>query len=246
MIPIAETNSLVTPDKERISYTYYHSGYSKAVIIAPGFYNSKDSLLIKKLKDHLIGSYDVIIFDFRGHGESSGLFTWTSKERLDLQEVIDFTAARYEYIGLIGFSMGAATAINLLPENTVIGSFIAVSSPSDISKIEYHLWKLDFKGDLLYTFGREGRIGKGVRPGPFWLKKAKPIKSVGGIKCPVFFIHGDRDWVINYRHSLRLYEEARGHKRIEIVRGGAHAEYLIRDNPEVFRWIEDWLKETLG
>ena len=158
---------LITPDKQKIAYNHYENGHNRIIIIAHGFYNSKDAILLQNLKDSLLDTYDVVMFDFRGHGKSSGLFSWTSREGLDLEEILAYTKSKYSIIGLIGFSMGAATAINLLADNDTVSSMIAISAPSDVGKIEYQFWKLDFKGDLLYTLGKEGRIGKGIRPGPF-------------------------------------------------------------------------------
>jgi len=76
------SKTLTTADNHKVAYRHYTAGHKKAIIIAPGFFNSKDAVLLKRLKGHLIDTYDVIMFDFRGHGESSGLFTWTAKERL--------------------------------------------------------------------------------------------------------------------------------------------------------------------
>lgn len=237
---------LVTPDKQKIAYNHYENGHKRVIIIAHGFYNSKDATLLQQLKDNLLDTYDVIMFDFRGHGKSSGLFTWTSKEALDLKEVLKYTKAKYSTVGLIGFSMGAATSINVLAEEDGIDSMIAISAPSDVGGIEYQFWKLDFKGDFLYTFGKEGRIGRGIRPGPFWLKKAKPIDHVGKIKCPILYIHGEKDWVVGHKHSQRLFEKTASKKQINIIKNGTHAEYLIRDNPkEMMELINNWFVTTL-
>lgn len=237
---------LITPDKQKIAYNHYENGHNRVIIIAHGFYNSKDAILLQNLKDNLLDEYDVVMFDFRGHGKSSGLFSWTSKEKLDLEGILAYAKAKYSIIGLIGFSMGAATSINVLANKDIVDSMIAISAPSDLGKIEYQFWKLDFKGDFLYTFGKEGRIGRGIKPGTFWLKKEKPIDNVEKVKCPILYIHGKKDWVIGYQHSQRLYEKTKSKKQINIIKDGTHAEYLIRDNPkEMMGLIRNWLATTL-
>ena len=85
LIPAILSGTLFTSDHQKIAYRHYNVSHEKVIIIAHGFYNSKDAILLKKLKDNLMDSYDVIMFDFRGHGKSSGLFYWTSKEELDLK-----------------------------------------------------------------------------------------------------------------------------------------------------------------
>jgi len=133
-----------------------------------------------------------------------------------------------------------------LAKQDAADSLIAISSPSDLSRIDYKFWKLDFKGDLLYTFGKEGKIGKGIRPGPFWLNKPKPVDVVGKVKCPIFYIHGDRDWVIGYKHSQELYDKTNSKKAIKIIKNGPHAEYLLKDDSAgVMELIKSWFKTTL-
>ncbi len=239
------TGVLITQDKQKISYTHYNFGHKEAVIIAHGFFNSQDAVLLKKLKDGLIDTYDVIMFDFRGHGKSSGVFHWTSKENFDLEAVLDYTKTRYERIGLIGFSLGAAISINVLAKHNAVNSFVAISCPSEMKKIDYRFWGLDLENDIFYNLG-EGKIGKGIRPGPFWLKKEKPMESIKNVQCPVLFIHGDRDWVINHEHSRKLYERAQTKKEIKIIRDGPHAEYLLRKNSKTFiSEIKMWFGKTL-
>ncbi|MBM3244333.1 MAG: alpha/beta hydrolase [Candidatus Omnitrophica bacterium] len=244
-IPLIISGTLSTPDHQRIAYDYYNAGHKKIVVIAHGFFNSKDAVLIRKLKDYLIDSYDIFIFDLRGHGKSTGLFTWTSKEHIDLETVMDYVKQKYDKIGIIGFSYGAAISIQYISEHDSIASLVAISAPYDSMKIDYHFWNLDIENDILFNLGEGGR-NKGIRPGPFWLKKKRPVDLVGTLKCPVFYIHGEKDWVTSYRQSEKLYEKTNSKKKIEIIKGGSHAEYLLRKNPEAFvGMIKDWFKETL-
>ncbi len=238
---------LTTPDQVDISYVHYSSGRrKKAVVIAHGFFNSKNSPLLQVLKDALISEYDVILFDFRGHGESSGLFTWTSHESLDLRAVLQYAQSHYSILGLIGFSLGAATSINVLAKYDCVQSFISISAPGSFWGIDYHFWALNFENDLFYTFGREGRAGKGVRPGPFWLRKEKPIKNIESIHCPVCYIHGEKDWVILPYHSQRLFSRTKTQKVFHVIPNGFHAEYLLRQQREIIiDSVCRWLTETL-
>ena len=116
-----------------------------------------------------------------------------------------------------------------------------------MSKIDYRFWALDWKGDAGYTFfNPKGRIGTGVRPGPFWLAKERPIDNVAQMTTPVMFIHGSRDWVIRPWHSEALYQKAGGMKKIILMKNGPHAEYLMRDYPEQFvAEVKNWFLDTL-
>lgn len=247
LAPLVVSNILTTADKHKLAYTYYNAAHPKVIVIAHGFYNSKDAAVLQELAKSLSADYDVFMFDFRGHGKSNGLYTWTSKEEEDLRTVFDFLDKKYRKKGLIAFSLGGSVSINFLSKNQMVDSFVCVSAPSDFSKIDYHFWRLDWEGDLVYTlFSKEGKAGKGIRPGPFWLKKDKPIDNVSKISIPILYIHGEKDWVIQPWHSKALYEKTASLKKMVLIKNGPHAEYLIRDNKEEFLGeIKGWLNNTL-
>ncbi|MFA5311622.1 MAG: alpha/beta fold hydrolase [Candidatus Omnitrophota bacterium] len=234
-IPAVVSGTLTTVDRQKISFQHFKNGHQAVIIIAHGYYNSKQCVILQQLAYALRGQYDIFMFDFRGHGKSSGLFTWTSREGNDLKAVLDFISPLYHKKGLISFSVGASTSINVLANDKRVDSFICVSAPSDMARIDYWLWASDWKKDTAYTFlDAQGRIGKGVRPGPFWLTKQRPIDNIGKIIIPIMFIHGSRDWVIRPWHSKALYQKAGGLKKIVFIENGPHAEYLMRDYPGQF------------
>ena len=237
---------LLTSDQHEVYYDQYKSGHKKIIIIAPGFFNSKQAVLLKQLGESLNNEYDVIVFDFRGHGQSKGFFYWTSKEYLDLLAVIDFAGKCYKSIGLIGFSLGAVTSIIAASKTRSIDSIISISAPSRLTKIDYHFWKCDLKKDVFYNFFGEGKYGKGVRAGPFWNKKENILETVKKTETPIFYIHGDADWVVQYWHSQQLYKNTAAFKRLSIVKNGPHAEHLFKEHrDEMLGLIRAWFHETL-
>jgi len=62
--------SVITEDGKRIAFFHIKAGFSKVVIIAHGFYTNKDTVLFRGIADAFSKEYDVIAFDFRGHGKS--------------------------------------------------------------------------------------------------------------------------------------------------------------------------------
>lgn len=243
------SKTLTTADKQKISCRHYKNNHSNVVVIAHGFYNSKDAELLRGLAKDLSADYDVFMFDFRGHGKSSGLFTWTSKENNDLAAVLDYLEDKYTAIGIVAFSLGASISINLVSGASFkkIVSLICVSCPSEFEKIDYKFRQLDLEGDLIYTlFASSGRKGRGVRPGAFWLKKEKPIERVRRMSIPVLYIHGEKDWVVKPWHSSALYEKTPSKKKLVIIKNGPHAEYLLRDYPkDTLKEIRKWLRATM-
>lgn len=242
-----QTKYAVASDGTKVAFDHYENGHSKVVIIAHGFFNSKGSVLLKSLARDLSDEFDCLVMDFRGHGQTKGLFHWTTKEYLDLEAVLKFAREHYPKTAVIGFSLGAATSLIAAAKFDLIDSVIAVSAPTVFEKIEYHFWNLDVENDILFNVRGDGKIGKGVRPGPFWLPKEKPIAVVGKIKAPVFFIHGGADWLIHPWHSAALFEKTLAQKNIAIIKDGPHAEYLIRKKGDEFiRLVRAWLKQTMS
>lgn len=238
---------LYTSDQVPISYEHYRNGFDSVVIICPGFFNSKENRWMRAAVNMLSPEHDVIIFDFRGHGKSGGIYTWSAKERLDIDAVMNYAANQgYKKIGVLAFSLGAAAAVNDAATRNDIKSMVLVSCPSAFDSIDYHFWEPGMWADLKENIDCKWE-GKGARFGNIFLRKADPIDSIGNIKnTRILFIQGDRDWVIKPRHTKTLYDKTATYKKMEIIKGGFHAERLIEFNYDrMSRLILDWFSKTL-
>ena len=238
---------VMTEDNQRIALTHIKGGFSKAVIIAHGFYTNKDTVLFKRMTAAFAKEYDVIIFDFRGHGKSSGLFTCTALEQKDLQAVITYAKVNhYEKVGVIGFSFGAGVALIEASRRQGIDSVIAVSAPKSLGSINFHFWEKDMWADLWLNFGIKGR-GKGVKLGNPLLQKIRPVDIVDKISpTPILFLHGEKDWLVKPSHSRRLFDKAKDPKALAIIKDGGHAERMFDVFPDQFMKIcLDRFRETL-
>jgi len=239
---------LETEDGETISYRHHDTGHEAVVIISPGFFNNKDTLTFRQLAEEFIPQFDVISFDLTGHGKSSGRFHWTANEASDLRAVIKY-AKEYGYkkIGVLSFSMAAVVTILEGSQNESIDSIIAVSTPSNVWKINYHFWEPETWRDLSMNLGPKGR-GKGVRPGSPFHKKTPPIDVVHKVSpTPILFIHGKKDWLIEVDHSRDLYEAALEPKEFYLFPNAGHAEKIYDREPRLFINIcTEWFQETLG
>ncbi len=88
---------------------------SVVFVIMHGYTSCKSDERLLKLAAALADSgYDVVMFDFRGHGESGGSYTSIGPlEVYDAEAVIDYVSKKFpgEDIVLVGYSMGGAVAI---------------------------------------------------------------------------------------------------------------------------------------
>ena len=240
------SHTVRTADGVTVDIACYRNGCREsALIVCPGFFQSKDTATFTRLSEALAAKHlDVVAMDFRGHGRSGGRYTFSAREGADLTAVLAWAAARYARLGVLGFSLGAAIAINTATQHPGrIQSLIAVSAPSSFEQIEFKCWTPEAMRTGLQGLER----GAGCRPGNLLLKKARPIESLATLAgLPVLFVHGSRDVIIAEAHSHRLYAAAREPKRLEIVAGGSHAEALFRDEPDRFLdVIHQWLLQTL-
>ncbi len=246
--PESEPFTLRSEDGTEIACELFRNGSDSIVVVCPGFYNSKDNRWMRKTGEMLIPRYDVLMFDFRGHGKSGGKYAWSSKEYMDVDAVLDFAASKgYKHTGIIGFSLGAASAVNAASGRTDIDSMILISCPSNFNAIDFRFWEPGMFSDLWDNI-ESGWQGKGARSGNFFLAKMRPIDSIQKIRdTPILFIHGDRDWVVKDRHSKKLFAaSAASLKRLEIVKGGLHAERMIQSDPDsIERLILAWFMDTL-
>ncbi len=238
------THEVKTRDNVAISLDLYsHGSRDRVLVICPGFFQSKDTPTFQRLANLLAASCDVISMDFRGHGRSGGLFTFSACEQADLAAVLRWAQERYAHVGVLGFSLGAATVINLASHQNGIRSVIAVSAPAAFEEIEMKFWT----PQAIETGIRGLEPGAGCRPGNLLLKKERPIESIRNLaSVPVLFIHGTQDVIVSHHHSERLYQAVQGPKQLILIEDGGHAEELFRCRPEEFLPpIHAWLKTTL-
>ena len=241
------SGAVYTRDNVKIAYEHYKGGSDSVIIICPGFYNSKANRWMRKTVDLVFPAYDAIIFDFRGHGQSGGKFTWSAKEDMDAGAVLDYAkACGYKHIGIIAYSLGAAAAVNAAAARDDIESMVLISCPSSFRGVDFHFWEPGMFSDLKDNIDCKWE-GKGARAGNIFLSKKDPIDAIGKIKdTAILFMHGDNDWVIKDRHSKKLYAAANTRKDVIIIKRGLHAERLVQFHYDMMKKvILDWFSKTL-
>ena len=235
-----ETFFLKTSDGIKIAVNHHKSGHKELVILIHGWFMTKDSKTFSSMAKDFSEHFDVISFDCRGHGKSSGFYTFTSKETIDLETVVNYAKKYYEKIYLIGFSLGGAIALIHGAIHSDIDKIIVVSAPSDFSKIENQMWKKEAWIPTLKKFELKRWIS--VRPSLIIRKKIKPIEIIENVKTPTLFIAGVKDPTVHNWHTKKLYDKAICKKHFELF-NSIHAEDLYLDEPEKFiNTCINWLK----
>ncbi len=237
-----EELKLITKDKIKIAVNYYNNGFDKVIILAPGWFMTKDSKSFKEMSEVFSKYSDIIAMDFRGHGRSSGFYTFTRCEILDILTVMDYAHKTYKNIYLMGFSLGAAIVIEAATKRNYVKKIIAISAPAAFDKIENQMWK---KEAWIPTLQKcELKRWFSIRPSVIKSKKVNSVDIIQKVKAPTLFLAGEKDPTVCSWHTQSLYEKAVCDKRFELFKNGCHAEDLfIQDREKFVNICCDWLFE---
>ena len=176
--------------------------------------------------------FDVVAYDSRGHGRSSGeRCTYGYFEKHDLTRVISQLAA--DRVILIGHSLGAAVALQAAPLEPRIRGIVAASTYADLRSIATD------RAPFVFTRGMiEQAFTIVEREAQFAVDDVSPIRVAPSIRVPVFLIHGEFDRDTPPAHSRRVLQALPQSKRLLIVPGAGHNDVFRAD---VWREIEGWI-----
>jgi fermentation-respiration switch protein FrsA (DUF1100 family) len=150
--------------------------------------------------------YSVLMFDMRGHGESEGdRMSAGYCEVRDLGGAVDYVAGLgFEDIGVLGFSMGGATAIMTAAECDEIDAVVVDSAYADLNDMlepqfaERTFFPTFFLKPLLFMV----KMMYGID-----FTAVKPVEVVGDIAPrPILFIQGALDDTVPPAHAQSLLE----------------------------------------
>lgn len=170
----------------------------------------------------LRGRYNVLQFDFRGHGASDpAAITLGATERRDVAAAVRLLEGRgFGPIALYGISMGGATAIIAAPELPV-AAVIADAAYANIrhpivNRMREQRLPLPGLGSRLIIIGAALRART---------RLISPIDRVAAIAPRGLLLIAPRqDRLVSWRQSVRLYESAGDPKELFVVDGAEHGE----------------------
>ncbi len=220
-------------DKTKIALNHFKQDSRDTVlIICHGFAMSKDSKPFLDLSNDLFESWDIIAMDQRGHGNSEGIFSFSSKEHKDIKAVIEYAKESYTRIYLMGFSLGAASCIIEVAANKNVNGLITVSAPISFEKIENRFLHKDA---LIPGIKKSGEHTFKMRLGNMFAKKENPVDVIDKISpIPILLIQGEKDPIIFKHHAETLYKKAKEPKKLIIIKEGLHSEDLYLNNRKEF------------
>jgi uncharacterized protein len=186
----------------------------RAIILVHGRDNSRSNGFV----DHFVSfadklhqaGFSVLMIDLRGHGESAdSRFSFGIKERNDILGGVDWLKAKgYEpgKIGVLGYSLGAASVIGAASEEEDIGAIWTDSSYADIKSVIERNWVTESGLPQAFLYSAEGmiRLLYGYN-----ITASRPVDEIGKIAPrPIFVAHCRQDNMIPISHMDQLSSAA--------------------------------------
>lgn len=170
--------------------------------------------------------FDVLIFDYRGYGRSSGrptergiyLDARAAREALLAQAGVD--ANRVVYLGK---SLGGGVMVEL-----------ATAYPPAALVLMSTFTGLRDAAAAVYPF-----LPKVFVPGAY-----PSLRRIGDLRCPVLIMHGDNDELLPVWMGRALFEAAAEPKELVIYPGGGHNDLI--GVPGWAETVANWVRRTLG
>lgn len=219
------------------------------VVIAHGWGSNKSNMLDRAALLHDL--YNLVIFDFRNHGQSAAAATTQGvRESGDLRAVIDWLEAAKgpDRIAVLGVSMGGASAVNEADRDERIDALILESTHATLAnaaqaRLDRGGYPLSMPGSWAVLLGTLIRTGEDV-------SAADPVQAVSRLdQRPVLLISGGQDGSIGPNDAqdlLAATEEAGSAAELHICEAAEHArsdEECAEDYPD---WVLGFLQRVLA
>jgi pimeloyl-ACP methyl ester carboxylesterase len=207
--------ALVTDDGIRIAGWYIPAAADvgptgPTVVLVHGTVGTKSEMLAWASVLH--DSYNLVAFDLRNHGQSSGdQTTQGALEQMDLKAVLDWLAAtkKPQQVAVLGVSLGAASAANEATTDERVDALVLGSMHATLANAAQA--RLDKAG---YPFSVAGAwavlLGGLIRTGQD-MSAVDPVQAIARLGTrPVLLLSGGKDDSIGPGDSQELVDAAKG------------------------------------
>lgn len=239
---------LKTPDGLKVACWLIKASPAKGtIIILHGVSENKTAglPLARELHDH---RYNVFLYDSRRHGESEGRFcTYGYHEKYDTRIAIDYLLARNDLrvgkIGLLGWSMGGAIALQVAAVDKRVAAVVAESGFATLRTVFDDYQKRIIK--LPWHYLRNIVIKRSEYLAGFKANDVAPVEAVKSIHIPIFLLHGTEDNLIKYSYSEQVYAAANEPKELWLIPGARHDDVMTVGGKEYMERIIEFFEKHL-
>jgi uncharacterized protein len=206
---------------------FFHGDRPALIILASGYGDTQDQMLqIAEFLHH--AGFSVLTYNSRARAPSGGQYvTLGAMEQKDVISVLDYAARRSDVdanrIGILGISMGGASAILAAAKDQRIRAVVDDSGFSDAPRViaasfEHFIHLPAFPFAPITVAIADLRAGINAN-------QVRPMDVIGQISPrPLLIIHEQGDVVVPPDNSMRNFAAARQPKQIWWVPGSSHAQ----------------------
>ncbi len=181
--------------------------------------------------------FNLLIFDYRGYGQSEG----SARKRADLiadtHAALDYLQQREDIdtrrIGMFGQSLGGSITLTVLAQRDDVKAAVIMAAFSS--------WR-EMAASAVSS-GRPGLISRGLAT-CFISDQDRPVDAISQIRTPILLIHGTADSIIPVAHGRQLAEAASSSVEYLEIAGGDHND-LRWTHPHVDDEIVRFLRRHL-
>lgn len=210
-------------------------------------------LFVKAARALCDAGLHVLRFDFRGSGESEGLF----RDMTISSEIDDALAAlavlraepgvESERVGLVGLSLGGLVAACAAGRDGDVRALVLWSAVADMEEIVRDRWQM--RADPA-TLDESASLDHGAHEiGGGFLRdcmRVKPLVEIAGHRGPVLVVHGTDDQAVPLEHAHRYMGAiAPESASLHIIEHADHTFSTVALEHEVIGVTRDWLLERL-
>jgi uncharacterized protein len=172
----------------------------------------------------LAGGFDVLLFDYRGYGRSSGRpdEQGTYRDaRAALRCLLDQPNVDPARVFYLGESLGAAVALDLALERPPAGLVLlsAFTGVRELGRLHYPLLPTSVIPDAYPT-----------------------VRRIHELRAPLLVLHGDQDDIVPLSQGRALFERAAEPKHMHVFKGLGHNDLVQVAGPEFARVIVSWVR----
>ena len=162
--------------------------------------------------------FDVLLFDYRGYGESRGSPSLAGLH-LDFEAALQALLARPEIerdrVIVFGQSLGGSLAITALAASPLRHQVRALIVEGAFTS--YRALAREKLADFWLTWPLQAPLALTIED------RYRPIDVIGELAAlPLLIVHGEADRVVPPEHAVALYEAARRPKTLWLVPGAGH------------------------
>ncbi len=248
----AAGTALVAADGVRIAGWYIPAANGRAsgptIVLAHANGKTKSEMLA--WAEPLHGAYNLVLFDFRNHGQSSGKVTTLGVQEVrDLQAVLDWLerAKSPSSIAVLGVSMGGATAIDEAARDERVAAVILDSTHATVvsalqAQLESRGFPLALPGSWSILFGGLLRTGED-------LSLADPVQAMARIgERPVLIVAAGKDDAVGPGDAAELMsagQDEGASVELETCPAAGHGESVKACSGEYAGWVLGFLQRSL-